>query len=132
MSFSALRVTRPEGERRRTFRVGWLRGRRLVKTFLPLRTRTTRRFCGGSLDRTPVASTLAAQLVAGPRHCTSASRPRSAMFTRPRGTSVTGRVMPPQFHHASGRRGSLRLSTVTSSSFICPGRRPLASSSNGV
>ena len=54
------------------------------------------------------------------------------MCAGPAGTSSTGRTIPIQFHHASGSSGSLRPSTITASSLVRPGRRPRASSVNGV
>ena len=63
------------------------------------------------------------------RPATSA-RGRGSRRRRP-GRAAPGRVMPPQFHQPSGRRGSLRLSTTTSSRLRAPGTRPLASTMNG-
>ena len=54
------------------------------------------------------------------------------MCAGPAGTSDTGRTIPFQFHQPSGRSGFLRPSTITTSSFGRPGRRPRASSVNGV
>ena len=54
------------------------------------------------------------------------------MCAGPAGTSSTGRTIPFQFHQASGTSGFLRPSTITTSSLVRPGRRPRASSVNGV
>src|SRR5207247_7827188 len=76
------------------------------------------------------------------RNCPSRQRPLAAQASRgssagafrttgPCGTSVTGRVIPPQFHQPSRGSGPLRLSTSTTSSFGWPGRRGPAGSVNG-
>ena len=54
------------------------------------------------------------------------------MCAGPAGTSLTGRMIPFQFHQASGSFGFLRPSTITTSSFGRPGRSPRAGTVNGV
>jgi hypothetical protein len=107
------RVTRPEGDRSCTSSVG-------ESSVAPVRRST------------PSTSSFARQPVAGPLHVTRDIVPSSFRWARPAGTSRTGRTIPPQFHQPSGRRGSLRLSTTTTRRFTRPGRRPRASTANGV
>jgi len=69
---------------------------------------------------------------AGPLQRTFDIVPRSWMCAGPAGTRCTGRMIPFQFHQASGILGFLRPSTITTSVFGRPGRSPRAGMVKGV
>src|SRR5689334_22088112 len=69
--------------------------------------------------------------VPGPEQVSEGITPRPECTTGPCGMSVTGRVIPPQFHQPSRGSACLRLTTRSTCSLTRPGRSPRAGSVNG-
>ncbi len=92
--------------------------------------RPTSRVSSLWLTSQPSVRAIAEQSV--PSQATSERTPTSSHSTRPTGSSVTGRVIPPQFHQPSRSSALRSFETRTTRSLTWPaGRSPSAGSVNG-